>query len=189
MENQTLKTNASTSSLSRRSLLAGFAVALAAPTVLSAAPGPATRRFWMTSIHTREQIDTIYFRNGNYDPKAIRAIRYFMRDWRTNDVFDMEISAIDLWSDLHRELGTNHPFQLISGYRSPKTNAGLRAKSSGVAKKSYHMRGMAADLRLSDRNLNQIAEAASRIGAGGIGLYPKSDFIHIDSGRARRWQG
>lgn len=178
-------------SLSRRSLLIGLTAAVASPALAAAAPGPVAdatmRRFWMTSIHTREHIDVVYYRNGEYDATALKQIHHFLRDWRTGDIYQMDLTAINLWSDLHHALGSQHPFQLISGYRSPKTNDHLRTSSTGVAKKSLHQRGMAADLRLQDRSLRQIAKTARAIGAGGIGLYSRSNFIHIDTGRARSW--
>ena len=143
----------------------------------------------MRSIHTGEEIDRVYFSDGSYNPGALRDIRHFLRDWRTGDVYDMDLGGIDLWAETHRLLGANRPFQLISGYRSPKTNGMLQKNSNGVAKKSYHMRGMAADLRLEGRSLRQIARAASKAGAGGIGVYPGSGFVHVDTGPVRRWEG
>jgi uncharacterized protein YcbK (DUF882 family) len=193
MENHALTDNATKTNFTRRSLLIGLTAAVATPSIASAAlrpkAGPTLRRFWMSSIHTGDQIDTTYFKNGRYDKKALRDIRSFLRDWRTGEQYDMDLRAIDIWADTHRALGSDHPFQLISGYRSPKTNNMLRSNSSGVARKSFHMRGMAADLRLRDRSLQQIARAASNSGAGGIGLYPGSDFVHVDTGPVRRWQG
>jgi uncharacterized protein YcbK (DUF882 family) len=181
-----------TTTMTRRSLLAGLGATFAAPSTVLAVPGPKAsraRRLFMTSIHTHESIDITYFRNGTYDRRALQAINHFLRDWRSGEAIEMDVQSIDLWSDIHRQLCAEHPFQLISGYRSPKTNTALRKASSGVAKKSYHMSGKAADLRLPNRSLRKIARAASQVGAGGIGIYNESNFVHIDTGPARSWHG
>ena len=176
---------------SRRAVLAAGATMCASPAmpaVISLAkPFGSTRRFWMKSIYTGEVIDTVYWRDGLYIPSALNDIDWFMRDWRANEYVRMDNTAIDLWSALHRIFGVDHPVELISGYRSPKTNTLLRARSSGVAENSLHMYGCAADLRLPGKTTAQIARAAISIGTGGVGAYPKSNFVHVDSGPLRRW--
>ena len=116
-------------------------------------------------------------------------ITWIMRDWRNDKVRVIEPREIDILSEVQRKLRSSQPFELISGYRSPETNAMLRARSSGVARNSRHMFGQAADIRLRDRSLAEIARAAHLSGAGGIGTYARSDFVHIDCGPLRRWEG
>ena len=110
-----------------------------------------------------------------------------MRDWRTDDVINMDLRTIDIMAASHNLLDVNEPYMLLSGYRSPKTNAMLRSKSSGVAKNSRHLRGEAADLRLSSRSVNQMAKAAMACHGGGVGRYSGSNFVHMDCGPVRSW--
>lgn len=177
---------------SRRAVLAAGAAICASPAmpavIFLAKPFRSTRRFWMKSVYTGEIIDTVYWRDGLYNPSALNEIDWFMRDWRANEYIRMDTAAIDLWSALHRTLGIDRPVELISGYRSPKTNTVLRTRSSGVAKNSLHIHGRAADLRLSGKTTSEIARAAVSLGAGGVGAYHKSDFVHVDSGPLRRWE-
>ena len=178
---------------SRRGLLAGlfaFGSTPAMPAVI--APRRTSRpakRFQMISIHTGETIDTVYYRNGRYIPSALNEIDWFMRDWRTNQSIQMDIRAIDLWSKLHKVLRTRRPFELISGYRTPESNAILRVSSKGVAQRSLHMMGLAADMRLRGRTVEEIARAAVLAGAGGVGVYARSDSVHVDAGPNRHWEG
>ena len=143
----------------------------------------------MISIHTGETIDTVYFRNGRYVPSAMKDIDWFMRDWRTNQSIRMDIRAVDTWSRLHQNLRASRPLELISGYRTPETNAVLRASSNGVAQRSLHTMGLAADLRLQGRTVAEIAHAATSAGAGGVGSYSRSKFVHVDVGPGRKWEG
>ena len=112
-----------------------------------------------------------------------------MRDWRNDAHMPISQRSIDHWSVVHRKLRVDRPFELVSGYRSPETNALLRASTTGVAKHSLHSKGLAADLRLPGRDLTEIAQAAALVGAGGVGIYSESNFVHIDSGTHRRWRG
>jgi uncharacterized protein YcbK (DUF882 family) len=112
---------------------------------------------------------------------------YILRDHRTGDVHDMDQGLLDLLYLLQTRVESRQTFQIISGYRSPKTNAMLSGKSKGVAKRSYHMQGKAIDIRLNGCDLKQLHKAALSLKAGGVGYYPSSDFIHVDVGRVRRW--
>jgi uncharacterized protein YcbK (DUF882 family) len=118
---------------------------------------------------------------------GIREINHILRDHRTGDVHDMDQGLLDLLYLLQTRVESRQTFQIISGYRSPKTNAMLSGKSKGVAKRSYHMQGKAIDIRLNGCDLKQLHKAALSLKAGGVGYYPSSDFIHVDVGRVRRW--
>ncbi|MDH5592439.1 MAG: DUF882 domain-containing protein, partial [Gammaproteobacteria bacterium] len=115
------------------------------------------------------------------------AINRVLRDHRTGDIIDIDPTLVDLLNILHHKMNGRKPFHVISGYRSPKTNESLRKQTSGVAKKSFHMQGRAIDIRLPGRELTALRKAAINLQAGGVGFYPKSDFIHIDTGRVRHW--
>ncbi len=131
----------------------------------------------------------IYWVDGDYIKDAVREVYHFMRDWRTNDVKAIDLRTVDIMAAAHNLLDASDPYMLLSGYRSPKTNAMLRARSSGVAKNSLHMKGQAADLRLQSRSVSQMARAAAACRAGGVGKYSRSNFVHMDCGPVRSWGG
>ncbi|MBB3710977.1 uncharacterized protein YcbK (DUF882 family) [Limimaricola variabilis] len=141
----------------------------------------------MYSERTGEKIDTIYWIEGQYIAEAIREINVFMRDWRNNQMMDIDTRTVDIMAASHALLEVNEPFMLLSGYRSPATNAMLRSRSSGVAKNSLHLKGQAADLRLASRSVGQMARAAKACNAGGVGTYSGSNFVHMDCGPVRSW--
>ncbi len=141
----------------------------------------------MYSGRTGERIDMIYWVEGKYIADAVKEVNYFMRDWRTNDVKKIDLRTVDIMAAAHNLLDSTEPYMLISGYRSPKTNAMLRSRSGGVAKNSRHLRGQAADLRLSSRSVGQVAKAAAACRGGGVGRYSKSNFVHMDCGPVRSW--
>ena len=181
--------------LSRRGILGVFAA-----TTVAAAPVMANafgllrgagdiRRIRMYSGRTGESLDTIYWIEGKYIPEVLKEINAFMRDWRTGDAVSMDARTVDIMAASHRLMDVSEPYMLLSGYRSPKTNAMLRSKSSGVAKNSLHMKGQAADLRLKSRSVGQMAKAASACAAGGVGRYSRSNFVHMDCGPVRSWGG
>ncbi|MEQ6248053.1 DUF882 domain-containing protein [Sulfitobacter sp. HNIBRBA3233] len=176
----------------------GFIGAAFATTAVAAAPTYANaagflrgagdiRRIKMYSGRTGERIDMIYWVEGEYIGDAINEVNHFMRDWRTDDVYKMDIRNFDIMAAAHNLLDVDEPYMLLSGYRSPKTNAMLRSRSSGVAKNSLHMRGQAADLRLNSRSVGQIAKAAAVCRGGGVGRYSGSNFVHMDCGVVRTW--
>ena len=179
--------------LTRRALLGAFAATavIAAPTFANAAGflrgGGDIRRIRMYSGRTGERIDTIYWIEGKYVPEAVQEINHFMRDWRTNGVKSIDLRAVDIMAAAHNLLEVDEPYMLLSGYRSPETNAMLRSRSRGVAKKSLHMKGQAADLRLSTRSVGQMARAAAACRGGGVGKYSGSNFVHMDCGVVRTW--
>lgn len=143
----------------------------------------------MYSGRTGESLDTIYWIEGEYIPEALKEITRFMRDWRTNDVKTIDPRTVDIAAASHRLLDTSEPYMLLSGYRSPATNAMLRSRSGGVARNSLHMKGMAADLRMKSRSVGQIYSAALACHAGGVGRYNGSGFVHMDCGNVRSWHG
>lgn len=177
----------------------GFLSTVFAATAVSAAPASANvfgflkgagdvRRIRMHAQRTGEMLDTIYWIDGAYIPEALAEVNWFMRDWRQDEAINYDPRELDIIAATHRLLETNEPFNLLSGYRSPKTNAMLRARNRGVAKDSYHMKGMAADLRLRGRTLTQFASAARACNAGGVGSYRRSGFVHVDCGPVRSWK-
>lgn len=137
--------------------------------------------------HTRQKLDVTYAYGNSYDIKALRKVDYFLRDFRTGEVFPIDRKLLDsLWL-IQQDLGNKGVFDVISGYRSPATNNKLRTVSNGVAKRSLHMQGKAIDVRfpkIPTRNLQQCAVALQ---CGGVGYYPDSNFVHIDTGRVRTW--
>ncbi|MGB5864620.1 MAG: DUF882 domain-containing protein [Sulfitobacter sp.] len=179
--------------LTRRGLLGAFAATAvtAAPTFANAAGflrgAGDIRRIKMYSGRTGERIDMIYWIEGKYIGDAVKEVNYFMRDWRTNDVINMDLRNVDIMAAAHNLMNADEPYLLLSGYRSPKTNAMLRSRSRGVAKNSLHMRGQAADLRLSSRSVYQISKAAAACHGGGVGRYSGSNFVHMDCGTVRTW--
>ncbi len=183
------------SGFSRRALLGAFAATAltAAPTFSNAAGflrgGGDIRRIRMYSGRTGERLDMIYWIDGDYIKDAVKEINYFMRDWRTDQAKSMDLRTIDIMAAAHNLMDVNEPYMLLSGYRSPQTNAMLRSRSRGVAKNSLHMKGQAADLRLSSRSVSQMARAASACSAGGVGRYSRSNFVHMDCGVVRTWGG
>lgn len=186
-------TDISTRGVTRRHLLGAFAATMvtAAPTFSNAAGflrgSGDIRRIRMYSGRTGERLDMIYWIEGKYIADAVKEVHHFMRDWRTNDVKQIDLRTIDIMAASHNLLDVSEPYMLLSGYRSPKTNAMLRARSSGVAKNSLHLKGQAADLRLGSRSVSQMARAAAACRAGGVGRYSKSDFVHMDCGPVRTW--
>ncbi len=180
-------------SMTRRGLLGAFAATalVATPTYSNAAGflrgGGDIRRIRMYSGRTGERMDTIYWVEGKYIKDAIKEINAFMRDWRTNGTIDIDTRTIDIMAASHNLMDVSEPYMLLSGYRSPQTNAMLRSRSSAVAKNSLHMSGKAADLRLSSRSVGQMAKAATACRAGGVGRYSRSNFVHMDCGPVRNW--
>jgi len=128
-----------------------------------------------------------YVQSGNYMPDAVAGINKMLRDHRTGDVSDMDILLIEAMYQLQHTVGNEGEMQIISGYRSPKTNAMLAGKSGGVAKKSYHMKGMAVDINLPGTQLSQLHKAAKQMRIGGVGVYHSSGFMHMDTGPVRSW--
>lgn len=179
----------------RQWLKAGVALAVAGLTskpVLAAVPQSSVlptgiRELAFYNQHTGESLKTSYWADGEYVPEALADINHILRDHRTNDVLPMQLPLLDLLYTLQGVLAIPRPFQIISGYRSPKTNAFLAANSGGVAKHSLHMQGMAVDIHVEGVPLDQLRRAAISLQTGGVGYYPASNFVHVDIGRVRSW--
>jgi len=173
----------------RRNLLGGgLALAGIASTPAWARAGEA-RSLSLLNLHTGERLTAAYWEAGSYIPDAMQALAQVLRDHRTGEVHSMDAGLFDLVTSLRTRLETEATVHVISGYRSPRTNEALRQASSGVAKRSLHMDGMAMDLRLPGVDLARLRDAAWDLQRGGVGYYPGSDFVHVDVGRIRRWSG
>jgi uncharacterized protein YcbK (DUF882 family) len=176
--------------VSRRRLLGiGAAVVvgnLALPSLVHArTPGP--RELDFLNLHTGEALRTTYWADGAYLPDALADVNYLLRDFRTGDVKAIDVGLLNLLHDLRTRLDSTEAYQVISGYRSPKTNNMLASQSNGVAKKSLHMKGLAIDVSLPQRKLSDLRQVAMEMRRGGVGYYPKSGFVHLDVGRVRYW--
>lgn len=188
-------TNKTSTGLTRRGLLGAFAATAvaSAPTYSNAAGflrgAGDIRRIAMHSGRTGERLNTIYWIEGEYIAEAVREINVHMRDWRTGEAVQMDLRTIDIMSAALNLLDTSEPYLLLSGYRSPQTNQMLSSSNGGVARNSLHMRGQAADLRLTGRTTAQMANAALACRAGGVGRYNRSNFVHMDCGDVRSWRG
>ena len=168
--------------------IAAAATALAPASALAMLSAPVTpRRLKFYNLHTGEQLDVVYHENGRYVAQALAEINHILRDFRANAVKPIHPSLLDLVVAIRRQLHTDAEVAVISGYRTPQTNAMLAAHSEGVAHHSLHMDGMALDWRVPGRTLEQLHRAALAMRGGGVGYYPRSDFVHVDVGRVRYW--
>lgn len=187
--------------ITRRSLLSvGTKVALGAALVPSLAnPVMASafgnnkeitrgsRRISFRNAHTGEMFSGVYRVGDKYLPDAFDQINVVLRDFRSDDIFPIDPRVIDIIYTVHEMTGQKDPYEILSAYRCPKTNSMLRRVSEGVAKTSLHMTGQAIDLRLPNFSSTRIRDLAKNLGAGGVGYYRKSNFVHIDSGGVRSW--
>ncbi len=145
------------------------------------------RKLAFEHLHTGERLSIVYYRNGTYDDVSLAAINHILRDFRTNDIFAIEPRLLDQLHRVHSAIGSDAPFQVISGYRSPATNDMLHRTTSGVASRSLHMDGRAIDVRLVDSRTRHLRAVAAKLRLGGVGYYAASDFVHLDTGRPRQW--
>ena len=164
--------------------LAGSVLAIAP---LSKVWAASERRVSLYNLHTGEHISQPYWMKGSYLPDSLSAINTVLRDFRTGEVYPIDPGLLDLLSALQQRVGSQRGYEVISGYRSPATNAMLNSASSGVATRSLHMQGKAIDIRLPGTRLATLHGAARQMKSGGVGLYTASDFIHVDTGRVRYW--
>jgi uncharacterized protein YcbK (DUF882 family) len=145
------------------------------------------RKLSFYNPHTGENLNTVYWENGEYVAGALNEVNYFFRDFRANEVKPIDPGLLDLLSGIHREIDSTKPFNLVSGYRSPATNTWLASLSEGVARHSMHVEGRAADINLPGRQLSFLERIALALRLGGVGYYPRSGFVHVDTGRVRHW--
>lgn len=173
--------------LGRRHFVAGAGSSFFLPRTALAQTGARTLAF--DNLHTGETLKLDYWVNGQYLPDALAEVNHLLRDFRTGEVHPISPGLLDLLAILRVRLETSQPVMVISGYRSPLTNAMLRSRyeHSGVASKSLHMQGLATDIRIPGRSLAAVHAAALAQRAGGVGYYPDSDFVHVDVGRVRTW--
>jgi uncharacterized protein YcbK (DUF882 family) len=174
--------------------LAGAALFLLKPNRVAAktldslaGPAPDVRRLRFLHLHTYERLETDYWSYGDYVNAQLGAVNRVLRDWRTGDVYPIDPALLDLLHDLSAATGTAEPYHVICGYRSPATNEMLRRTSSGVASSSLHLKGQAIDIRLPDVPIGRLRDVAIAMKRGGVGYYPGSDFVHVDTGRVRTW--
>ena len=167
-------------------LIAGAASSVLAPGASATALGE-PRRVSLYNLHTGDRFSDAYWRQGDYVPDAMAAIKHVMRDFRSNEVHDIDPRLLDQLHQLNGLLAAQAPYQIISGYRSPATNAMLHANSDGVATHSLHLDGRAIDIRVAGVDLTHLRDAALSLRAGGVGYYQASDFVHVDTGRVRHW--
>jgi uncharacterized protein YcbK (DUF882 family) len=153
-----------------------------------AAQTAAPRTISLEHTHTGEAIDLVYAVGGEFDRRALTNLNRFLRDHYNGEVGNIDPRLFDLLHALRSSVGVERPFQVISGYRSPSTNARLRStRGGGVATRSLHMDGMAIDVRLPGAALPDLRDAALSLAQGGVGFYPREQFVHVDTGRVRRW--
>ena len=180
--------------VSRRRFLRGVLMGVPAAVALGG-PGRALasaleeRSLEFVNTHTGETLKAAFFKAGSYCEDALRGFDHLLRDHRSGDVAPMDRALFDLLHDVAVLAGRDARFEVISGYRSPATNAMLNSRSSGVAKRSLHMDGRAIDVRLTGYRTDRVRDLALSLKAGGVGFYRKSDFVHLDTGRVRTWAG
>ena len=146
-----------------------------------------TRSLAFRHLHTGEKLSLTYYEGGRYDRIALAAIDHLLRDFRTGDIHPIRRELLDQLAYVHGAIGSDAPFEVISGYRSPATNDMLHRTTSGVATRSLHMDGMAIDVRLADTRTRKLRDTAAGLKLGGVGYYAASDFVHLDIGRPRQW--
>jgi uncharacterized protein YcbK (DUF882 family) len=148
---------------------------------------PPVRSLSLYNTHTEESLDADYSIRGKYCVDALQQINHILRDHRTGEVAPIDPGVLDFLHAISRKLGSRGPFHIISGYRSPATNAKLRGRSRNVARNSLHMEGKAVDIFLPDRDIRSLRQAALDLSRGGVGYYPGPNFVHVDVGRVRFW--
>jgi uncharacterized protein YcbK (DUF882 family) len=146
-----------------------------------------TRTLSFFHTHTKESLTVTFRRNGRFDEGAISQLNWFLRDWRVDKPAQMDPRLFDILWEVYRESGSSQPINIISAYRSPETNGALRRRSSGVAEHSQHMLGKAMDIRLPDVETGRLRAIAMKMQYGGVGYYPSSAFVHVDTGNVRAW--
>ena len=175
---------------SRRRFLNLIALSLPiafSPALAFAIPSNSKRQLDFYHTHTGEKLAVTYHDGKQYIPEALTEINQFMGDFRTGESFPIDRNLLAILQQIKVITGSTQPFEIISAYRSPQTNARLRNNSNGVAKYSLHMLGKAVDVRLRNTDTNKLRKLAIAMKSGGVGYYAKSDFVHLDTGRVRYW--
>jgi uncharacterized protein YcbK (DUF882 family) len=185
-----------TGSISRRrflqlsvgTLIAGASLAPELAWAKRQKPETVEKKLDLYNYHTAERVKAVYWAEGDYVSETINEINHVLRDRRTDEATDMDPKLLDLLFDSAQKIEARDPFYIVSAYRSPKTNARLRLRRKGVAKNSQHIYGKAADFYIPGRNLSYVRKAALSLHCGGVGYYPSSHFIHVDTGPVRSWR-
>ncbi len=171
-----------------RRIFLGAALAVASTSAVARRNLNKPRVLSFHHLHTDERLTLTYRKGEHYQRSSLARLDHFLRDFRTGDVTAIDPKLFDLLFDIKQSLGHDDAvFEIVSGYRSPKTNAMLSRTSSGVAKRSLHMSGKAIDIRLDDMPTRSIRDAALRLARGGVGYYSRSNFVHLDTGNVRQW--
>ena len=147
------------------------------------------RRLKFRHLHTDERLDVVYFDGGRYQPRALLEVDHFMRDWRENEAIRIDHAVLDFLHDVQLRLGRFDEIEVLCGYRTPATNAMLQRRSRGVARRSLHLVGKAVDVTFPNARLASVRRQALDIARGGVGYYPRSNFVHLDTGAVRTWGG
>ena len=155
--------------------------------ISSLEPGEDIRQLSFYHTHTSEELSVTYYANGEYVVEALNKLNHLLRDFRSGDATEMDRSVFDILFEIQKSTGSTGIYHVISAYRSPTTNEILRSKSGGVARNSQHLLGKAIDVRLTDLDTAKLRDVALELTRGGVGYYRKSDFVHVDTGRVRRW--
>lgn len=178
----------------RRNMLktgAAFAASLVLPSIAQASVNPVSRSpyrsIFLVNPHTGDKLKTTYWEKGVYYPEPMKDIAYMLRDHRSEDMSPIDPRLIDMLYMLQAKLNTHSPFEVVCGYRTPRSNAFIYKRERGVARNSYHMYGRAIDIRMKERSPGLIQRAAWSLQQGGVGYYPKAGFVHLDTGGVRRW--
>ena len=169
------------------SAAASMLIILASAPIQGAAAFGENRTLSFFHTHTRESLTVTFRRNGRVDEGALSQLNWFLRDWRVDKPAQMDPRLFDILWEVYRESGSSQPINIISAYRSPETNGALRRRSSGVAEHSQHMLGKAMDIRLPDVETGRLRAIAMKMQYGGVGYYPSSAFVHVDTGNVRAW--
>src|SRR3954447_6700474 len=167
--------------------LAALLILLGSQSLQNATANGDTRSLTLRHTHTNEKVTITFKVNGRYDDEALKKVNHVLRDWREDQAISMDPHLLDLIWDVYREVEATEPIAIVCGYRSPGTNAMLRRRSSGVAKFSQHMLGKAIDFYIPGVPLEKLREAGLRASRGGVGFYPSSNFVHLDTGSVRHW--
>ncbi|AFL72934.1 YcbK family protein [Thiocystis violascens] len=173
--------------MNRRYFL-GTLLSLASAPALAKKVSERPRQLSFHHLHTEDRISVVYRIGDRYQRGALQQLNHFFRDFRTGETVAMDPQLFDLLYDVKTHLGDSDArFEVLSAYRSPQTNSMLRRASHGVAKNSLHLTGQAVDVRFPDLSIRYIRDAAVALGRGGVGYYPRSNFVHLDTGAVRRW--
>lgn len=167
--------------------LTGLATAMVTPALAVMPRAKSLKGLAFHNLHTDEKLNVDYWKNGAYDRAALAKINHILRDHYSGDARSMSLKLVDMLYDLRNRMGHAGPIEIISGYRSPKTNLRLASASDGVAKHSYHTKGMAIDIRMPGKPLPKLHKVALNMHRGGVGYYPDSEFVHVDVGPVRKW--